>query len=134
MHHSAVAISEFSSVRVWGSSLLLGILLVCAPHGQASPTPATTTALSVTPGGSVTQGTILTLQATVLAGATAVSTGSVTFYDGITVLSSAQLVNSAGSTYTLGSANMKLRLGPGSHAIKAVYGGVNSYQSSASST
>ena len=82
----------------------------------------------------MTQGATLTLQATVLAGASAVSTGSVTFYDGATVLSAVQLVNAVASTYTLGTANLKLRLGPGSHVIKAVYGGVNSYLGSASST
>ncbi len=92
--------------------LLLSVLLLCAPCGQASPVPATTTTVTVTPGGSVTQGTTLTLQATVLSGATAVTTGSVTFYDGVTVLSSAQLVSSVASTYTLGTANLKLRLGP----------------------
>ena len=40
--------------------------------------------------------------------------------------------DSVASTYTLGTANLKLRLGP-DHVIKAVYGGVNGYLGSASS-
>ena len=134
MRLSGVTNPESSFTCILAGSLLLGTLLIFAPLCQASPIPATTTTLSVTPGGSVTQGTNLTLQATVLSGATAVTTGSVTFYDGVTVLSSAQLINSVASTYTLGTANLTLRLGPGSHVIKAVYGGVNGYLGSASST
>ena len=134
MRHGRVTIPDFPLTRLLAGNLLLGTLLIFAPLCQASPIPATTTTLSVTPGGSVTQGTTLTLQATVLSGATAVTTGSVTFYDGVMVLSSAQLINSVASTYTLGTANLKLRLGPGSHVIKAVYGRVNSYLGSTSST
>ena len=134
MRLSSAAIPASSFSRLFSGLLVMTVLWLCVPLCLASPVPATTTTLSVTPGGSVTQGTTLTLQATVLSGATAVTTGSVTFYDGVTVLSALQLVNSVASTYTLGTANLKLRLGPGSHVIKAVYSGVNSYLGSASST
>lgn len=124
----------FRFSRLVAGYALLGILFVCAPRSAAgSPIPATTTTLSVSPSGSVVQGTVLTLQATVSAGGSAVSRGSVTFSDGTTVLGSAQLVN-VSSTFTLNTANLKVRLGPGSHTIKAVYGGVLAFLASTSAT
>ena len=68
MRLSGVTNPESSFTCILAGSLLLGTLLIFAPLCQASPIPATTTTLSVTPGGSATQGTTLTLQATVLAG------------------------------------------------------------------
>jgi len=79
----------------------------------------------------VTQGTVLTLQAVVDAEG-AVTAGAVTFFDGTRVLASVQLV-STGSSFTHGTANLKLFLGPGSHVLKAVYGGTHAYVKSTSS-
>lgn len=81
----------------------------------------------------MTEGTTLTLQASVTAGATVVSQGSVTFYDGARVLSNVELVYT-GSTFPPGTANFKLFLGPGSHILKAVYSGTNTHLASSSST
>ncbi|MHB1021315.1 MAG: beta strand repeat-containing protein [Acidobacteriaceae bacterium] len=101
---------------------------------QSYATPATTqTTLTVTPGGSVTQGTMLTVQAAVSAGGSPVTQGSVTFYDGTKVLEQVQVVSS-GSAYTHGTANFKIYLGAGSHVMKAVYTGTNLYPTSTSST
>lgn len=80
----------------------------------------------------MTQGTVLTLQAVVDAGG-AVTAGAVTFSDGTRVLASVQLV-STGSSFTHGTANLKLFLGPGSHVLKAVYGGTHGYVKSTSPT
>jgi hypothetical protein len=125
---------EFRLSRLLTGYVLLGILMVCAPRSAAgAPPTTTTTTLSVSPSGSVAQGTVLTLQATVSAAGSPVSGGSVTFYDGTTALASAQVVN-ATSTYTLGTANLKLRLGLGAHVLKAVYAGVTAYQPSTSAT
>jgi len=73
----------------------------------------------------VTQGTVLTLQAVVDADGP-VTAGAVTFYDGTRTLAPVQLV-SKGSSSTHGTANLRLFLGPGSHALKAVYGGTNAF-------
>jgi len=101
---------------------------------HAGPSPiATAITLSVTPGTSVTEGTALTLQASVLTGATPVTRGTVTFYDSVRTLSTVELVYS-GSTFALGTANFKLFLGPGSHILKAIYSGTNSYLASTSLT
>ncbi len=135
MSHSDGTIPRVPLFRSLAVGLMMGVLLILGPLCLASPTPATTTTLTVAPGSPVTQGTTLTLQAavTVTAGGAPVISGSVSFYDGTTLLAAVQLVNVA-STYTIGTANLKLRLGPGTHIIKAVYGGVNAYLTSTSST
>ncbi len=124
--------SSFPFAWFRAGTLLLAILSVCAPRCHATPPPTTTTTVSVSPSASVSQGTVLTLQATVNAGASAVAAGSVTFYDGATALANVPLVNTE-STYTYGTANLKTRLGPGSHVITAVYAGTTGYLSSTSS-
>jgi hypothetical protein len=98
--------------RLCVGSLLLAIFFVCVPPANGSRA-ATTTTIVVTPSGTVTQGTVLALQAVVDAGG-AVTAGSVAFYDGTKALAAVQLV-STGSAFTLGTANLKLRLGPGDH-------------------
>ena len=114
-----------------GSLWMVGLVLVAA-QAQSSPV-ATSTTLSVGPGASVTEGTVLTLQAAVTGGGSPVTAGSVTFYDGNAVLVAVQLVN-RGVQYTHGTANFKLFLGPGSHVLKAVYSGTASFLASTSST
>lgn len=117
--------------------LLLVFLLFAVTRSQAGATIATTTAtattLSISPGTSVTVGTPITLQATVDAGGTPVTLGTVTFYDGTSVLAAVQVVGK-GVAYTHGTANFKLYLGPGTHNVKAVYGGTSLYAPSISST
>lgn len=136
MSHSVtppeVTSPSFPFSRLWAGALLLAILSVCAPRCHATPPPTTTTTVSVSPSASVSEGTVLTLQATVNAGASAVATGSVTFYDGATALANVPLVNTE-SSYTYGTANLKVRLGPGSHIITALYTGTTGYLSSTSS-
>src|SRR5271165_2240164 len=110
------------------------LLLVSAPPLHAvSPVVATSTTLTVVPGTGVTQGTALTLQAAVVAESAPVTQGSVTFYDGSRVITTVQVVSSE-SAYPPGTANFKLYLGPGSHALKAVYRGTKSYWASTSQT
>src|SRR5580698_6562362 len=97
---------------------------------------ATTTTLAVTAAGSpvttVSSGTVVTLTASVKAGAVAVTPGQVNFCDAsakyctdIHLLGTAQLT-------TAGKATLKFRPGIGSHSYKAVFVGTNSYAGSTS--
>jgi hypothetical protein len=79
----------------------------------------------------VTTGILLTLQATVDAGGTPATGGAVSFYDGLSLLASAQVV-SRGIAYPHGTANCKLFLGAGAHVLKAVYGGTGMFAPSTS--
>ena len=101
--------------------------------GSAAPTATT---LAVTSGGSamtsVAAGAVVTLTATVAAGATPATTGQVKFCDAtakycedIHIVGTAQLTGA-------GTAVFKFRPGAGSHSYKAVFAGTNSYSGSAS--
>lgn len=110
----------------------------CVSSGNAlgQTKSATTTALTVTSGGtavtSVSAGSIVTLTATVNAGAASVTPGQVSFCDAsaayctdIHVLGTAQLTSA-------GTATLRFRPGLGSHSYKAVFLGTNTYAGSAS--
>lgn len=114
-------------------SVILALFLICTPNARANGAANPTTTLTVAPGTSITQGTALTLQASVSSGGSAVTTGGVTFYDGATVLAPVQVVYS-GTAFTQGTANLKVFLGPGTHDIKAVFGHTSAYHASTSST
>jgi hypothetical protein len=92
---------------------------------------STVTALSVTPATSITMGTPLTLQAAVASADNAVTQGSVTFFDGTRTLAVVQVVYS-GSSFPVGTANLKVFLGPGTHGVKAVYAYTNAFLGSVS--
>ena len=83
---------------------------VSAPLSQVVNQVSSTVALNVSPN-PATQGSPVTLTATVPAGAT----GTVTFYDGTTVINTGTVVNGA-ATLTI------TNLTTGSHSITAVYG------------
>ncbi len=121
--------------RRWVGVLLLPLLFFGASQSHAGTAGSTTaTTLFVSPGISVTEGTPLALQATVVdLCESPVTEGSITFYDGTKVLVTVQVVNS-GSAYPQGTANLKFYLGPGTHGVKAVYSGTNSYATSVSET
>ena len=141
-YHAALSPSIFNhSGRLSGlvtRFAVLAVLACAAWHGAAAQTkPATTTALAVTSGGStvttISAGSVVTLTASVEAGAAAVTTGQVNFCDAtakyctdIHRLGTAQLTSS-------GTATLKLRPGIGSHSYKAIFVGTNSYAPSASS-
>ena len=117
-----------------------GVLIAMAPglcaEGAAQTKAATATTLAVTSGGSavstVTSGSVVTLTATVKAGAAALTTGQVNFCDAtashctdIHLLGAAQLTGA-------GAATLKFRPGIGSHSYKAVFLGTTSNAGSAS--
>jgi hypothetical protein len=121
-----------------GRALFLALVCLVAASWPASAgsAPATTTSLTVTSGGggvtTVASGSVVTLTATVAAGATPVTTGLVTFCDAtakfcedIHILGTAQLTSA-------GKALFNFRPGVGSHSYKAVFAGTNSYSGSAS--
>ena len=110
---------------------LLLLTLAATLSSQAGALTATATTLIVNPGISITQGTVLTLQAAVNTSSSPVLRGAVTFYDGTKVLTAVQLVNS-GSAYTHGKANFKVLLAAGDHALKAVYNGASTFAASTS--
>jgi hypothetical protein len=85
----------------------------------------TTTSVSSS-AGSTTYGQSLTLTANVAPGGSGTPTGTVTFYDGSTVLGTATL-NAGIATLTLTT------LGPGAHLITAVYNGDANFAGSAAS-
>jgi sugar lactone lactonase YvrE len=101
----------------------------------AAPTP-TTTIMAVTSGGgavtTVPAGSVVTLTATVNAGATAVAVGQVNFCDAsasyctdIHLLGTAQLTGA-------GTALLRFRPGIGNRSYKAVFAGTNTYAGSSS--
>ncbi|MDQ6733636.1 MAG: FG-GAP-like repeat-containing protein [Nitrospirota bacterium] len=104
------------------STLILLPLFPLLLHGVAVP-PPTTTKLAV----SATQVTSLQsvkLVATVTSnfGVASVAPGTITFYDGTTVLGSAQLATQ-GTIEPAGTATLVVRLGTGTHHVTAAFAG-----------
>jgi hypothetical protein len=111
-------------------------LAMCGGLRQAWASPATSTVLAMTSGGSgvttVTSGSVVTLTATVNAGSGVVTPGQVNFCDAtanyctdIHLLGTAQLTSA-------GTATLKFRPGVGSHSYKAVFLGTPTTAASAS--
>jgi Bacterial Ig-like domain (group 3)/FG-GAP-like repeat len=103
------------------AALISAIALLTALPGF-SLTPSTTT-LSLTPS-TPTAGQVVTLTATVQSGATNISPGVVTFYDGTLAIAQAQLISGAASRKTI--------LGIGSHSLRVVFSPTTTYSGSAS--
>jgi len=94
---------------------------------------ATETALTVSPSSPVAVGTPITLTATVTTGDNPVSLGTINFCDATaTHCEDSALLGTAQLTPS-GTASIKLRLGIGTHSIKAVFAGTNGDRSSLSS-
>jgi len=94
---------------------------------------ATETALTVSPSSPVTVGTPITLTATVTTGGNPVSLGTINFCDATaTYCEDSALLGTAQLT-TAGTASIKLRLGIGTHSVKASFAGTNGDTSSLSS-
>ena len=108
---------------------LIGGLMLTAVPAVAGAQAATTTTLAITSAGApvttVASGSVVTLTATVMAGATPVTVGQVNFCDAtakyceeIHLLGTAQLTKA-------GTAVFKFRPGIGSHSYEAVFVGTN---------
>ena len=120
-----------------GLLALLGVALMPAIPAAATPAPAATaTTLTVQAGGNavttVTWGTAVTLTASVLAGTTPVTSGTVNFCDAtaaycgdIHLLGSAQLTSA-------GTATLHLVPGIATHSFKAIFAGTTAATSSSS--
>jgi hypothetical protein len=128
--------TRFCNIPPASAGLLLLLALILSPqHAFAAP-QSTTTALAVTPGGNpvtiVSQGTVVTLTATVTAGGTSVTPGTVSFCD-TAALSCADihLVGNAQLT-SAGIATVRFRATAGTHSYKAVFAGTSSYAASSS--
>jgi len=102
------------------------VVLACAIAPTLTAAPQATTTTLAPPPDSVSIGTVVTLTASVEAGSSPVSPGLVTFHDGTTAIGSAQLI-------AAGTATIKVRLGPGAHAITANFAGTTAYAKSSSS-
>ncbi|HKF47519.1 MAG TPA: FG-GAP-like repeat-containing protein [Terracidiphilus sp.] len=124
----------FSSVAIASTMLLAVAASGLDGWGQTKTVTATT--LTVTSGGSgvtsVASGSVVSLTASVSAGATQITTGQVNFCDAsaksctdIHLLGTVQLTSE-------GTATVKFRPGIGSHSYKAVFAGTNTYLGSAS--
>jgi hypothetical protein len=100
--------------------------------GAGTLRPASVTSLQFSPSSEVAPGIVVTLSASVSSGVTPVTPGLVLFYDRLaansreTLLGQAQLAQG-------GVATIKLRLGVGSHSIRAAFQGTNAVADSSSS-
>ncbi len=123
-------------VLAFGFALLMGCGWCQGALAQAAQT---TTALALTSGGSavttVAAGSVVTLTATVMAGATAVTTGQVNFCDASApYCTDIHLLGSAALT-SAGAAAFKFAPGTGVHSYKAVFlANVNGLGSSSAAT
>lgn len=125
-----------SFTRPGASVLALLLVLACAMAGYGQSSTATATALAITSAGnsvsSVNWGSVVTLTASVTAGATPLTGGQVEFCDAaaksctdVHVLGTAQLTGA-------GTATLRFRPGIGNHSYKAVFVGTSTYTGSVS--
>ena len=117
-------------------ALAIACLAWCGGSQPAWASQATVTTLSLTSGGnavsSVAEGTVVTLTATVQAGAAALKLGQVNFCDATAATcTDIHLVGTAQLT-SAGTASLRFRPGPGNHSYKAVFLGTLAGASSAS--
>ncbi|MHB1023729.1 MAG: FG-GAP-like repeat-containing protein, partial [Acidobacteriaceae bacterium] len=114
------------------SSSQLNVTLTPAATTEVVSGLSTTSSLVLSPANSVTAGSPVQLTATVKdANQNLVSSGIVQFYDGTTLLATAQLL---GSGTTLGTASIEQRFAFGTHSLKAIFLPTNNDQASAAST
>jgi hypothetical protein len=121
--------------RVVPTIAVVAVLGMCAPMAWAAP-QATNTVLAVTAGGTpvttVAQGTVVTLTATVTAGSTPVTPGTVNFCDAAALsCTDIHRVGTAQLT-SAGVAMVRFRPTMGTHSYKAVFVGTNAYAASSS--
>ncbi|HXW16357.1 MAG TPA: FG-GAP-like repeat-containing protein [Terriglobia bacterium] len=118
-----------------GLFALLGVVLFAATPASAAPA-ATSTTLAMTAGGNpvttVASGTVVTLTATVLAGATPVTPGKVNFCNATAAYCEDIHLLGAAQLTTAGTAVLRFIPGIGNHTYKAVFVGTSSDASSAS--
>ena len=115
----------------------ISVMALCGGAVRAWAAPAaTTTTLAVTSGGStvttVAAGSVVTLTATVKAGAAAVTIGQVKFCDAFAYCTDIHLLGTEQLT-SAGTAVLKFIPGVGSHSYRAVFLGTTSNAGSASS-
>ena len=127
MKYCVSRINQFCRVAL----IVFGIaaMLLSLPCLSASGQSATTTALTLTAGGSavtsISSKTVVTLTATVKVGFTPVTKGQVKFCDAsVTYCTDIHLLGVAQLTSS-GTASIKFRPGPGSHSYKAVFSGTS---------
>ncbi len=103
---------------------------------SASASTPTTVTLALTSGGTtvttVASGSVVTLTATVKAGSTAVTVGQVKFCDATATYCEDSAVLGTAQLTAAGSATLNLRLGVGSHSIKAQFVGTTTNAASIS--
>jgi hypothetical protein len=99
------------------------ILLIPPPACPGQAPVATSTVLAIPPSGSVGVGNVVTLTATVTSGGTAVSPGLVVFCNALAAHCNDLAVPGQAQLTSAGVATLHLRLGIGSHSIKAVFQG-----------
>jgi len=119
-------------------SKIIATLLLLAGFATSvsayASSPTTTILQASGAGGSLPSGSVITLTASVVSGATAVTPGTVNFCDvslntnctAMTAIGSAQLT-------TAGIASIKTQLGVGAHSIVAIFAGTSLYTTSTSS-
>src|SRR3979490_1283592 len=131
---------DLSTISAFGGRLgsgLRGVLCAFLFAGVPAFAAVTTTALSVSSGGSavttVASGSVVTLTATVNSGTGPVTTGLVNFCDATaTYCTDVHILGTAQLTST-GTATLRFVPGVGSHSYKAVFVGTNTNGGSSSS-
>jgi hypothetical protein len=93
--------------------------------------PVSATQLTVSPTPEVSAGTVVTLSASVIDSGTSVTRGLVFFYGTVPQHAGEVLLGQAQLT-PAGAATIKLRLGSGMHALRAVFQGTSAFQASTS--
>ena len=105
---------------------------------SASASTPTTTTLALTSGGNtvstVASGSVVTLTATVKAGSTSVTVGQVKFCNATATYCEDSAVLGTAQLTAAGTATLNLRLGVGSHSIKALFAGTGTNATSTSAS
>jgi Bacterial Ig-like domain (group 3)/FG-GAP-like repeat len=108
------------------------LLFVLSSVVQANAQAGTATSISISTQQAAAGATVALIVATVKAGSSAVTTGTVDFFDGSKPIGTAQLVQSAAAGFTPGTATLHKLLGPGTHSISAAFRHTKAYAASAS--
>jgi sugar lactone lactonase YvrE len=127
-----IDMKHFSHLRVL---LIAGLIMVTSLMTSqvvlaAAPPASTTTQLTITSGGqtvssggSIASGSVVTLTATVMAGATAVTPGQVNFCDASAILCTDIHLLGTAALNSSGVATFKFVPGPGTHSYKTAFVG-----------
>jgi len=124
--------SKFAASYAMLAIALLGTWNLANAQAKTSTTTKLAVTSSSSPVTTVTSGTVVTLTASVKAGATAIAVGQVNFCDALAKYCTDIHLLGTSQLTSAGTATLKFRPGVGSHSYKAVFAGTNTDAGSAS--